>query len=202
MKKLFALLALSVSMAAHAVTFGPVTFNGPAYAPQAQGTISTVPGFADNYTADIGAQLATYDSQALKLYSTALPGTSTTPPSSMFYVSWDLAGPLASFLTYTAPLVTSAETAAAVQLGVWSLSGITFSIVDNLTLGAAQSLATTWLAASSTDTSATSAFSLKNKDFTNYVYATPVQSPVPEPTTLLLLAAGLILVVMRLRRQG
>lgn len=198
MKKLFAILALTASMAANAVTFGTVDITGPAFAPQAQGTISTVPGLADNILgADIGAQLATYDSQTLRLYSTSLPGTSNTPPASTFYVSWDLAGPLANFLTYTAPLVTNAETAAAAQLGVWVLSGIDFEIVDNISLGSAVPLALSWINASTAGNSSFSAFSLENKDYTGYVYA----SAVPEPTTLLLLLAGLVFVATRNSRR-
>jgi hypothetical protein len=199
MKKLLALAALTISMATQAVTFGPVAFNGPAFAPQGQGTISTGTGFVNNFTTTIGGLLATYNGDSLTIYSTSLPGSSNTPPSTMDYVSSGISGNLANFLTYTAPMVNSAETTAAVQLGVWVLSGVNFEIVDNISLGNAVPLALTWMSAAGSGNSAFSAFSLDNKTYTQYVYAA---AAVPEPTTGAMGLSGLgVLGLLALRRR-
>lgn len=194
MKTLIASLAMFAATAASAVTFGNLTLTGPAFAPQSEATLSTAPGFADNFTAPIGPVLGNFNGKELTLYSKRLPNLLATPPASTAYLSTQIAGDLANFLNYTAPFVTNAEAAAAVQLGVWKISDVNFSVAANLTLGNAQALSSQWITeAERVRTSSFPVFSLDNKSYASYVYTT---SPVPELSTGTLSLFGLAVVAV------
>jgi len=192
MKKFLALIALTASFAAGAVTFGEVTFTGPAFSPQPLITLSTVPGPSDNFLAAVGGRSATFLGNSLSLYSTTLPGVGTAPPTVAEYVSKPISDRLADFLTFTAPLVTNATSSAAVQVGVWSIVlGPGFDVVGVTTADLAiRNQALDWLEVTPSTSTTWNAFSLDNKSYTGFVYATPV----PEPSTLLMLAMGFALV--------
>lgn len=192
MKKFLALIALTASFAASAVTFGEVTFAGPAFSPQPQITLSTAPGPADNFLASVGGTAATFFGNSLSFYSTTLPGVGASPPTVAEYVSNPISGRLANFLTFTAPLVTNATTSAAVQVGVWAIVlGSGFDVTGGTPIDlAVRNQALDWLEVTPSVSTTFNAFSLDNKSYTSFVYATPV----PEPTTLMMLALGLALV--------
>jgi hypothetical protein len=90
--------------------------------------------------------------------------------------------------------VTNATTSAAVQVGVWVILGDgTFDVVggpDPVIADAIRNQALDWLDIAPSTSTTFNAFSLDNKSYTGFVYATPV----PEPSTLLMLAMGFALV--------
>lgn len=196
MKKLLASLAVMFSLCAHAAAV-EVSLTG---FPEGVATLSFEPGFDDNVALAIGGLTALVDGAPTTVYTTTLPFAVTLPDGTETFSTLPLSGPLANFLTYTAPLVNSIETSAAVQLGVWSLSGLEFEVVDNISIGNAVNLAIGWIDASANLQSNTLlALQAFKKPYGELVFATPV----PEPETYALFALGLaVLGVAAKRAKG
>lgn len=202
MKKLLATAALLFSFAAQAFTVDTLTLvgpiPGPTFSPVGSFTLSTQPGFLDNFTTSVGGTVANFGSQQIIVYSTTLPGDSNVPAPGEFYGSQAITGQLASLLTYAAPLVVNAETSAALQLAVWSVAGNDFSVVDDLNSSNAEFIAGQWITASAGFISESyGAFSLESKPFTGFVYV----SAVPEPTSAAILALGVAALSLYVRRR-
>jgi len=202
MKKFLALFALTASFAVNAFTSGNVVFNGAAFLPQPVLTLSPGVGFV-NLTTSVGGTSGTFLGNSLSLYSLSLPGFDNPVPSDNVFIQNALDGRLANFLTFTAPLVTNATTSAAVQVGVWSIVlGSGFDVVGGTPADlAVRNQALDWLEVTPTASTTWNAFSLNNKSYTEFVYATPV----PEPTTLMMLALGVAVVciaTVKSRKRG